>query len=240
MGKFIEPLEDRRLLSAVTGASLFGPIVTGETWGYETLQSGKVIATSTNKLVGATKFNGIAATELDATVTAKAAGSSAITTKSYDGLDSKKDEIAYGAVTVANISYSGYKGTSTSTTVFTPPSEIFPASLTAGTTYTATWTGKTTTAISVSTPFGPIKNTTTSTDTVKFSVELVSTTLATIVVPAGTYKCYLIDETIATTISGKTTTTTSQLWAAPSVGVVKSVTGTGSNAVTTELTSYKA
>ena len=142
----------------------------------------------------------------------------------------------YGATTSSSISV----GSETSTTVFTPPSVTFPLSLTAGQTFSTTWNSKTTSVITINTPIGKQTETQTSTSSVKFSVKLVSATTQSVTVPAGTYKAYELDETISTTISGKTTTATTELWCVSGVGVVKSVTGAGSSAVTTELTKFKA
>ena len=60
-------------------------------WTYETLQANKVIAISTNKIVGPAKFNGVSATELDATITSKTTSPNvAVLTKEYVGLSTTK------------------------------------------------------------------------------------------------------------------------------------------------------
>ena len=59
--------------------------------------------------------------------------------------------------------------------------------------------------------------------------------------PAGTVTvcAYEVITTDAITVNGQTTSSSAQAWFAPGIGLIKTVTGSGANAVSEVLTSYK-
>ena len=223
--QFIEGLEERRLMS-VTGATLF-PTTAGAQWKQETLYAGKLSSTMTSKVVGKTTINKISATELDSTITGSYGTS---TVKGYFGLDSSKNVELY-----ENVATSKYGATTyTITDTFSPEDVLFPAVMNPSVVYKYTWVNTNTT---VTTPGGAKQ---TSTSTSKYTFDLTSSTPKSITVPAGTYKAYLVDETLTATVAGHTSVTPEQAWVVPGVGIVKLVTGTGATAYTTEMTKFKA
>ncbi len=223
---FVEALEDRRLLS-VTGASLLHTSAKGATWTLTTTQAGKVALTNVQKVIGKATFNHVSCTEVDGTSKTKNGTS---TSKSYYGLDKAKNVVSYGNVNVSKFSIY----TTTDTDYFTPAGINLPAVLVPKKIYTEHWTTNTT---SVTNPGGSVS---TSSQTVKYTIMLTSATLKSIKVPAGTFKCYLLTETTATTVSGQTTNSSFSFYDAPGVGIVKATIGTGKTAVITQLTKFKA
>ncbi len=122
-------------------------------------------------------------------------------------------------------------GTGHNETVDSPYLVEIPASLTAGKPLVFTTTSSDTQTINVPN-VNPITSTTSNTLTT--TIKLVSNAQQTVTVPAGTFKAYEVEETTGT----HGTTTTTDLWYAPHVGEVQSITGIGNDQVVEQLTSY--
>jgi hypothetical protein len=108
-----------------------------------------------------------------------------------------------------------------------------PATLSVGSPFSQTSTATGTTTLSDGT-------TSTTTDVFDNIYTLASDTTLQITVPAGTFSCYEVDESVTDTINGTSSLDMSQNFYAPGVGLIETVDGTGSDETTEELTSFSA
>ncbi len=225
----MEVLENRQLLS-VGVDTLAGSQAAGVVRDYTVSVAGTPVdqVAQTNK--GAATFLGQSVTEVD-TVTTTLSNGDVTTTKGYYLLNSS----GYQNLGQVDTTLNSSGGTVASDTVTYAPAEtLFPALVTGGQTYTSTFTATDVLTVPNSAP-------TTTTETITQTAELTSETSEPLTVPAGSYNTYLLDLTTVTTpANGTATTATSQEWIAPGVGVVQSTTGTGSTAVSQQLTSFNS
>jgi Ca2+-binding RTX toxin-like protein len=220
----LERLEQRCLLS-VSASSLLGPQTVGYALDYEILSNGSEISTSVDKVVaaGTASYNGVGGlTEDDTTVTSPEYTSDV--TKAYHEVNSS-GVIDYGEVSTTVDS----QGTTTITTTNNPAAvEVIPATLSAGSSYTAIYT-----ATSVST------GVTNSTNTIVFTyiVGLASNSEQNITVPDGTFGAYQINVSLQATENGiaEPAVPTTEYWA-PGVGEIEGTTVVSGTTATNELT----
>jgi hypothetical protein len=92
----------------------------------------------------------------------------------------------------------------------------FPKTMTAGKNYSFKWTSKITTTGTVNSVL---------TDSIAYTVKLLSDKTTKVKVPAGTFDCYTLQSTTKTTENGQTVTTSTTQYIAANVGVVKLVSG---------------
>jgi Ca2+-binding RTX toxin-like protein len=192
----LEPLEQRVFLS-VSAQTLFGPVTLGFSDNYETLSNGSETGTSVHSVVAqnTATFNGhTGLDEFDDTISTvpPVAGNSDIN-KNYLSVGSG-GVTEYGNVATLVTS----QGTTTTTTTYSPSFVNIPATMSAGSNYTATYT-----ATSVST------GVTNSTTTISFTyvADLVSESpvaLPQSIPASGVTTGYEINLTITATESGTT------------------------------------
>jgi Ca2+-binding RTX toxin-like protein len=210
----VERLEQRYMLS-VSATSLFGPQTVGYETDYESLTNGSETGTDVHRIaaVGTASFNGNNnLTEIDDTISpVPANGITTDVSKEYLTLDSGGLKI-YGNVSTEVET----GGTLNTTDTFAPAYISFPATLTAGNSYTATYT-----ATSVST--GLVNSTTTT--VFNYIVELTSDSTQSVTVPAGTFNAYVLNVSVQATQNGTTEPAVpSTEYVAAGVGNVKGVT----------------
>ena len=231
----IESLEKRQLMS-ITASSLLGDsIETGTVETYQAISSGTVVGTSTRTVIGDTTFNGNAATESDTVTHSSNASANTLTDKDYGTLTSD-GYVDYGDVSSTTNSSGGIINTDSDT--YSPAQLVFPATIEAGTPYTSS-VNETDVSTEVDVP-GSTPDTNTDTDSE--TIELTSETPVSVTVPAGTYNAYLFNVTDTTTDttdgdSGTPSSDTTQEWIAPGVGLVKTVSGTGTDTFEDDLAS---
>jgi len=218
----LEQLEGRQFLS-VTAATLAGPMAKGTAWTYQ-VTSGKTTFSLTNKVVGTAKVGKVTCTEIDNTT--KVAGA---TTSSAGFVNLNSAGLLHYKAT-SKTTATGFS--STAITLPSPANVVYPATMSAGKTYKYTWNETTTTTNSLS------PGTQTSKDSIVYTVKLVSDKTTKVKVPAGTFSVYTLQTTMKTTENGQTTSVSSTLYIAASVGMVKSVTGVGTTAGTSVLTKF--
>jgi hypothetical protein len=230
----IECLESRQMFS-VSAATLAGPNgVSGVVWSYETLENGAVDQFSTQRVIGPATFATHKTVEIG--ITNRTPLDVVIgTTKSFDALTSA-GLINYGS---AGTQFIGTTSTQTQSS-YSPPEVIFPATMTAGKTYTLSNTLNSLTTGQT----GSSKSVIMLTRTLKLESAMKSVT-----VPAGKFKSYVIDVSIMTSatttvtviIAGhtiiKTTkssnTVSGKEYCAPNVGFVESAIGGSVQELTT-------
>lgn len=213
MSQFIEAVE-RRMLLSVSATTLAGPLTAGTKWTYQEVVGGRADGTSVTTVKGTATFNGKRTIEFDSV---KNTATTKVSTKAFMTVDNTKGSLQHGAI--MDVSGSGF--TQHSTTTFTPGLTALPPSMTAGKVYTFNWNSKV-----VATVNGQTVPTTLGNATV--TMKLGSETLQEVKVPAGTYKAYLVTETLSLTTNGQKRTSTLQIWFAPGVGAVKTVISTPS------------
>lgn len=216
---------------SVSASTLAGPATTtGVIWNYETLGNGTVIETNTQRVIGPTMSDGQGVVEVDSTGSQSAAGV-ITTTKSFNALTGA-GLVSYGRTA---IEYDNGMDTYEATT-YSPTEVILPATLVAGTPYTeATTATEQLTGVSTGTV---------ATD--QSTVLTLEPAMQSVTVPAGTFKAYVIDESITTSstttipdlapIATGPITNTGTAYYAPNVGLVELAIGSGQ----TELTSFTA
>jgi hypothetical protein len=213
----IESLENRRFFS-VSDSIFAGSLATGSKADYEVFSSGKLLGNQDGQVVGPATFNGHSATRLKSTFLPKGSTIPTTTTNYYATLGSLGFE-AFGE-TMTTTSY-------TSNLYFSPEEIEFPASVVAGKTYKSTYIDKTIQTIG--------GHSTTSYLTIILEVKLVNASpTVSITVPAGTFKCYQLDQV---TYAGSPTPSTLTAYYAPNVGLVESISPAPGNGEI-ELTSY--
>ena len=219
----LESLEMRRHMS-VSATTFFGPPTVGTTWTYDGSVNGGPTSQHTIKVAGTAKIAGVNALRL---TTSQKVGSSTVSGSAYDTVDNVKGVVQYKAQTTT---VSG-KTKTTVTMTYAPPAVSCPPKLNAGKTYKYVWNSLTETLV------GSSRHSARTTRT--YTIKLLSDKTVKVKVPAGTYSAYALQTTTTTSVGASSFTTTNNLWIAPGVGMVKSVTT--SNGVTTTglLASFK-
>jgi hypothetical protein len=208
---FLEPLESRRLLSIST-LPLLGSLKSDTTMPYR-VTSQLIHSTFTTTIKGPATFNGHRATEQDMVTSVSPRNLS----KDFVGFDSAGNMVSYGGTLTTPAG--------TSKTTNTPAAILVPARMSAGTTYTFSWSSRVVSADQ--------RVTTTST---VHKTKLISEKLQTVKVPAGTFKAYplqIIDITTNAGLSSFTTRNTE--WLASGKGLVKFISSMSGVSATSEL-----
>jgi fibronectin-binding autotransporter adhesin len=220
-----EPLETRVLLSGISATALLAPrMVPGNSWTYlGTSTSTTETELITETVIGSTTFNGNSATEIGSTDGTDPQPYLA----DFYGFDSAGNYVNYG-----NESFETGDDVR-ETTAYSPYRLVFVNDMAAGVAYDTSNT-------SVDTETNDGSTTTGDTIEEDHELTLVSTTLAPITVPAGTFNTYEgIDVDTSTAPDGDdpptVTTQTSQVWYAPGIGTIKITNSDGDDI---ELTSY--
>jgi hypothetical protein len=219
MKTFFESLEDRRLLSVSTsGWTVF---TKGASWTEQVLLGTTISETATYKVRGSGTFSGKKGTELEGTVK-DAEGTTSST--SYFSTDKAGDTISLGSATSTTVSGQ----LDTTVTTESPYAIVFPATLTAKKSQTYSWTATTTTTV------GTVRSV--SSESLSYTFRLRSAKEREITVPAGKFKTYLLQETVAVKVNGHTTTKNYDEYVSPTDGIVEVVSGSGAETLTVELT----
>jgi hypothetical protein len=208
----VEVLEQRRLLAfSISAGALEGPITTaGSTWMYQSGSSGGDMSVEVITVGSPTTFQGhsvIAATDNTTATTVTPPTTVKVNSTLY-GATLATGPVIYGGTGTD----SGPKGSGEGTITYSPPEQLLPAVVTVGVAYTfkfAEMSSTTGTAI--------IENFT-------YVDTLVSSSTTSVTVPAGTFNCYEIDQTITENFPGTnpiTTTKHVEEFCAPGIGVVE-------------------
>ena len=210
------------MLLSVNAATLLAPrFVPGNQWTYLATNAQGQSGTLTQTVIGPATFNGISATEIDTTVSTGSAVS-----QNYEGFDGAGDAVVFGnMVTGTN---------TTQTDIYSPYRGSFVANMVGGVTYDFTNTDTPTSTIGGTTTTGTVSDE-------DHKLTLLSETLAPLTVPAGTFNVYQGQEVQTTTTPNPSgpptiTTSTTSIWYAPGLGIVKIVSSDG---ITDVLTQYK-
>ena len=205
--RLIEGLESRRMLS-VTAAALAGPLTIGSTWKYDDGSSVVIQAPDDYNAVDVvTTITSPLETELDSTTT------------DFEALNPRRGLVDYGTDYYEALTFPFGDDTRS-----TPPQVLFPAVMTAGKEYVSRYR-------SVFVNLAGDPGSTTSASNATSRTMLVSDTLQSITVPAGTFSTYQVIEQS----EGETITQ----WIAPGIGKVQETDSNGTDAPTTShLMSY--
>jgi hypothetical protein len=190
--------------------------------------NGTLIATENRLVANPTTFNGNAVSEIDTSITSSDPASGTLTIqKTYIALTSQ-GWVTYGMQTTTTTNSGGTATTQTiQNATFSPPQLIFPTTMDAGTSYSSTVTENDSVTTNNSSPVN-------STATVQTTVVLTSETLQTVTVPWSTLGTYDFKMTTVRTPSDNTppTTTHSEEWISPTIGIVKVAAGGGEEDLT--------
>jgi hypothetical protein len=219
-----EFLERRCLLSfSLSAGTLEGPINTaGSTWTYERDRTDGGVSVEVITIGSPATFQGHSAVSLTDNTTVTAPGNPPTTTEI--------DSIGYGAILATGpVLYGATETTSegTGTLTYSPFAPVLPAVMTVGVAYTFNYAELA--------PDGSTVVNVTDVDT------LVSSSTTSVPVPAGTFNCYEVDQTITqSTPPGATPLTTTKKdaeFCAPGIGVVEKLdTSDGVDAAPLKLT----
>ena len=225
----IESLEPRRLLS-ISASSL--PLDAGGAVGtmdiFTESTNGTLIATENRLVANPTTFNGNAVSEIDTSITSSDQTNGTLTVQQTYIALTAQGWVTYGMHTVTTTNGGGTAVSQTTDDVtYSPPQLIFPTTMDAGTSYSSTVTENDSVTTNNSSPVN-------STATVQTTVVLTSETLQAITVPWSTLGTYDFKMTTVRTPSGNVqpTTTNSEEWISPNVGIVKVTAGGGEEVLT--------
>ena len=218
----LECLEARRHLS-VSATTFFGPPDIGTKWVYDATAPTGTKSRHQITLAGTAKVGGVKTLRLE---TSQKFGDTTVTGSAFNTVDDLKGVVQHKAQATTASS----KSKTLVTTVFKPPAVSCPPKLVAGKMYKFTWTSTTETVT------GKMTHTAKATRT--YSIKLLSDTPAKIKVPAGTFAAYPIQTTLAGRGGGFDFNTSSRLWVAPGVGMVKTVTTNNGQTATGALAAF--